>query len=358
MQNLVIKKIVARKILDSRGDLTIEIEATVGKGRATGTAKAAAPRGSSKGKNEVVDFPGGGVDEAITKVGEIAPRLCKTTLSSQEDVDGLLHEIDGTPNLHVLGGNTTVAISMAVAKAAAAAKGLPLFRYLGGKGVLELPYPLGNIIGGGKHAGGRAPENQEFLVVPAGAEKFSDAALVNAKIHKKVGGMIAGANHTFTGGRGDEGAWAPNLSNEEALGLVVKACEEVGEEIGIEVRPALDVAASTFYDEKRGAYVYKREGVARDRGEQIDYILELIEAYKLFYVEDPLWEDDFGGFSELTKKVGRKCLICGDDLFTTNVERLQKGIKAGAANAVLIKPNQIGTLSDTLAAVRLAKKHG
>ncbi len=358
LQKLVIKKIAARKILDSRGDPTIEIEATVVKGRVTGTAKAAAPRGSSKGKNEVVDFPDGGVDEAITKVGKIAPRLYKATLSSQEDVDGLLREIDGTPNLRVLGGNTTVVISMAVAKAAATAKGAPLYRHLGGKGALGLPYPLGNVIGGGKHAGGRAPENQEFLVVPVGAEKFSDAVFVNVQIHKKVGRLIAGANQTFTGGRDDEGAWAPNLSNEEALELVAKACEEVGEEFGVGVRPALDVAASTFYDEKKGAYVYKREGVIRDRGEQIDFILKLIEAYELFYVEDPLWEDDFGGFSELTKKVGRKCLICGDDLFTTNVERLQKGIKAGAANAVLIKPNQIGTLSDTLAAVKLAKKHG
>jgi enolase len=343
--------------LDSRGNPTIEVEVALGERETVAFGRAAAPSGASRGKHEVVDFPEGGVDAAVRKIGGVAPKLDKADPFDQGKLDTLLRELDGTPNLRELGGNTTVAISMAIAKATASAKKMSLYRYLGGDRAVNLPYPLGNMLGGGAHAGKRAPDIQEFLGVPVGASSFVDATFANSKVHKKVRGLLEQKDGTFTGSKGDEGAWAPNLNNLDALEVVARACEDVAGETGFEMRPALDVASSSLYDEKKQKYIYEREGASRDGGEQIDFILGLVETYKLYYVEDPLHEEDFKGFAELTRKVGGDCLICGDDLFVTNVERLQKGLKAGAANAVLIKPNQIGTLSDTLAAVKLAKKH-
>lgn len=356
----VIKSVIPYRILDSRGDPTIEIEVVVrgGRGAKASFGRAAAPSGVSKGKHEVIDFPEGGVDASIKKVrGLIAPKLIGVAAGEQEKIDGLLHELDGTSNFSKIGGNAAVAISMAVAKAAASALGKPLYIYLGGGRAIRLPYPLGNVLGGGAHAGKMAPDIQEFIAIPVGAKRFTDAAFANAQVHKKVKTLIEAKDTTFTGGKGDEVAWAPNLNNLDALEVVSRACEEVAGEVGFEVRPALDVASSSMYDAKKQKYVYERGSVNRDGGEQTDFILELIRTYKLFYVEDPMHEEDFDGFAGLTRKAGKRCLICGDDLFATNVGRLQKGIKAGAANAVLIKPNQIGTLSDTLAAVKLAKKH-
>ena len=356
----VIKSIIPRKILDSRGDPTIEIEVVVRGGRGTNVSfgRAAAPSGVSKGKHEVIAYPKGGVDASIKKVrGLVAPKLIGIVASEQEKIDGLLHELDGTSNFSKIGGNAAVAISMAVAKAAASALGKPLYRYLGGGRAVRLPHPLGNVLGGGAHAGKMAPDIQEFMSIPFGAKRFVDAAFANAQVHKKVKTLIEAEDRMFTGGKGDEVAWAPNMNNLDALGVLVLACEEVTGEVGFEVRPGLDVASTSLYNTKKQKYVYKRGSVNRDGGEQIDFILKLIKTYKLSYIEDPLHEEDFDGFAELTRKAKKQCLICGDDLFVTNVGRLQKGLKVGAANAVLIKPNQIGTLSDTLAAVKLAKKH-
>lgn len=359
MEKLSIESLIARKILDSRGNPTIEIEATVqGERRAkAGFGLAAAPSGASRGKHEVVAFPRGGVDAAIKKVHEfIAPKLMGTA-AEQEEVDALLHEIDGTLDFSKIGGNTAVAISMAVVKAAAAAHGVLLCKHLGGKRAVQLPYPLGNVLGGGAHAGKMAPDIQEFLALPVGARSFVDSAFANSQVHKEVKALIGAKDKTFTGAKGDEGAWAPNLDDSTALDLVARACERVSEKVGFEIRPALDIAASSFYDVGKQVYVYERGGEVRDEGEQVDFVLGLIKTHKLFYVEDPLHEEDFDGFAELTRKAGKRCLICGDDLFVTNVERIQRGVKVGAANAVLIKPNQIGTLSDALKAVQLAKKH-
>jgi enolase len=354
----IISKISARKILDSRGNPTIEVDITAMDGsKIVGFGRAAAPSGASRGRHEVVAFPIGGVDEAIEKVAKlVAPKLIGMNVERQWEVDALLKKLDGTPNLRRIGGNTTVAISIAVARAAAAAQGLHLYRYLGEEAT-ALPYPLGNVLGGGAHAGRMAPDIQEFLAIPVGAEKFADAAFANSRVHRKVGELAGVRDKTFTGGKGDEGAWAPNLGNLDALEVVARACEEVSSEVGFKIRPGIDVAASELYDAKKGKYVYEREGTARDTGEQIEFMLELIETFKLFYVEDPLREDDFRSFAELTRKA-RGCLICGDDLFVTNVTRIRRGIRIGAANSVLIKPNQVGILSDTIAAVRLAKRYG
>jgi len=358
MQKLVVGSVVARRILDSRGNQTIEAEVIVRGDRKVGHGRAAAPGGASKGKHEVIAFPEGGADTAVKKVHEsVAPRLVDIACE-QEKIDAMLHELDGTPNFSKIGGNTAVAISMAVAKAVASALGMPLYKHLGGGRATHLPYPLGNVLGWWAHAGGMALDIQEFISIPVGARKFADAVFANAQVHKKVRAGIEAKDKTFTGGKGDEGAWAPNLDSLQALEVVARACEQVSSEVGFEVRPSLDIAASSLYDEKKRVYVYKREEKSRNPGEQIDFVVGLIKTYKLFFVEDPLQEEDFEGFAELTRKVGKQCLICGDDIFVTNVERIQKGMNVKAANAVLIKPNQIGTLTDTLKAIQLTKKYG
>jgi len=348
----VIEDIRARKIFNSRGEETIEIDViTWG-----GFGRASAPTGKSKGKHEVASYPEGEVDRAVREVEEvIAPELIGMNADEQQVVDMLLHEIDGTSNFKNIGGNTAYAISMAIAEAASATRGIPLFQQLAGTFVSELPCPLGNVLGGGKHAGRNAPDIQEFLTLPTGVDSFSEAAEANVRIHEGVGHLIEKTDNSFVGGRGDEGAWTPNLGNEEALEIVSKACETVSDELGIEVGIGLDIAASSFWDPNKKQYVYSRDKVKRDQGEQIDFLLGLIKKYHLIYVEDPLHEEDFDGFADLTRKA-KECLICGDDLFTTSRERLSRGIKLKAANAIIIKPNQIGTLTDAYEAVKMAKR--
>ena len=348
----VIEDIMARKIFNSRGEETLEIDIVT----TAGFGRASAPAGASKGKAEVVPYPEGGVDEAIKKAEElIVPELIGMDANEQEEIDILLHEIDGTKDFRNVGGNTAFAVSLATAEAAATSYDMPLFQHLAGYLANELPYPLGNVLGGGKHALGKAPDIQEYLVIPLKAPTFSDAAKANILVHQKVGSSLKKADKTFTGGRGDEGAWAPNMKNEEALEIVVKACEEVSRELGVECRAGLDMAASTLWKQKEKCYVYTRDMIKRDSGEQLDFVLHLVEKYNLAYVEDPFHEEDYKSFAELTKKV-KKCLICGDDLFVTNRERLIRGIKVCAANSIIIKANQVGTLTDAWETTKMAKK--
>ncbi len=348
----IIEDVMARKLFNSRGEETLEIDVIT----TAGFGRASAPAGASKGKAEVVSYPEGGVDEAIKKVEElIAPELIGMDAEEQKEIDALLHEIDETGNFGNVGGNTVFAISLATAEAAATSYGTSLFQYLSGYLANELPYPLGNVLGGGKHALGKTTDIQEYLVIPLKAPSFAEAAKANILVHQKIGSLLRKADKTFTGGRGDEGAWAPNIKNEEALKIVVKACEEVSEERGIECRACLDVAASSFWSPKENVYVYSMEGTKRDSGEQLEFMLRLIEDYNLAYVEDPFHEDDFESFAELTKKV-KNCLICGDDLFVTNRERLNQGIKICAGNSIIIKTNQVGTLTDAWETTRLAKR--
>ena len=350
----IIEEVKAREILNSRGNLTIEVDIFT----LDGFGRASAPSGASTGRAEAMPFPEGGVKEAVKKVEEaIAPEIIGLYADDQEEIDAILHEIDGTENFRNIGGNTAYAVSLAVADAAADSYGLPLYQYLGGSMNSCLPYPLGNVIGGGKHASGKATDIQEFLVLPLGAESFSAAVEANAAIHRKLKGVLGKLDASFTGGKGDEGAWAPNISNDEALEALSNVCQEVAEELGFESRVGVDVAASSLWDPEKELYVYKRDNVERDSGEQIEYILSLIEKYNLVYVEDPLREDDFEGFKELTSKA-HGCLICGDDLFVTNVNRLRKGISIHAGNAIIIKMNQVGTLTDTWKATRLAQENG
>ena len=350
----MIEDVTLRIILNSRGQKTIEADVIT----TEGFGRASAPAGASRGKAEAVPFPEGGIEEAMKRASDlVVPELIGMSAEEQKEIDDLLHELDGTENFGRIGGNTAYAISLAVADAAADSYVLPLFQYLGGSLATELPYPLGNILGGGKHVVGKAPDIQEFLVLPVGAQNFLEAAEANVLVHRKVGSILKKVDPTFTGGRGDEGAWAPNITNDEALESVANACEEASNEIGFKIRPALDVAASSFWDEKKKRYTYVRDDLKKDSCEQLEYMLSLIKKYDLAYVEDPFHEEDFKSFAQLTKKV-RNCLICGDDLFVTNVERLSGGIENSAGNAIIVKVNQVGTLADAWRTTDMATKAG
>jgi enolase len=351
----IIEDLIARKIFNNRGEETIEVDViTTG-----GFGRAAAPAGKSRGKTEVVYYPAGGVEAAIKKVDDlIAPELAGLNADFQEEIDNTLHEIDGTTDFKNIGGNTAFAISLANAEAAANSHGLLLFQFLGGNSATTLPFPLGNCISGGAHArGGKTPSIQEYLALPHGAESFLEAQTANTQIHKKIYELLKKKSTTFTGGKSDEGAWIANIDTDDAFEIIAKACEEVGNEMDFECGFGIDVAASSFWKPKEEKYVYDMENKKRDTAEQLDYMLSLIEKYHIAYVEDPFHEDDFDSFAELTRKA-KNCLICGDDLFTTNSERLNNGIKINAGNAIIIKVNQIGTLTDAVETIELAQRYG
>jgi enolase len=350
----IIEDIIARKIFNNRGEETIEVDIIT----TSGFGRASAPAGKSRGKAEVVYYPQGGVDQALKKIDDlIAPELSGLNADFQEEIDSSLHEIDGTTNFKGIGGNTAFAISLANAEAAANSHGLLLFQFLGGSTATTLPYPLGNCISGGQHARGKAPDIQEYLALPHGAETFLEAATANTLIHKKIGDILKKKSTLFSGGKSDEGAWIANIDDADAFEVIAKACEEVGNEMDFECGFGIDAAASSLWKEKEEKYIYEREEKKRDTAEQLEFLLDLIEKYHLAYVEDPFHEEDYESFAELTKKT-KNCLICGDDLFTTNNERLNHGIKLNAANAIIIKVNQIGTLTDAAETIENAQRHG
>jgi enolase len=350
----VIEDIIARKVFNSRGEETIEVDVIT----TSGFGRAAAPAGKSRGKAEVAYYPQGGVDQAVKKVEElVATELVGLNADFQEEMDRTLHEIDGSKDLRLIGGNTAFAISLASAEAAANSYGLLLFQYLGGHFAHELPYPLGNTISGGQHTYGKSPDLQEFLVLSHGAESFFEAASANVLVHKKVGEILKKKDKLFSAGKSDEGAWTANIGNIDALEVLARACEDVGNDVGFEAGLGLDVAAASLWNEKEKTYVYAREKKKRNTGEQLEFILDLVKKYHLAYVEDAFHEEDFASFAELTNKA-KNCLICGDDLFTTNNERLNRGIKMHAANAVIIKVNQIGTITDAWETIEMARRNG
>ena len=345
----LINDIKIRKILDSRGQDTVEVDIATENGFGTMSA----PSGASTGIHEVDAFPKKGIDAGMSLFNQkIIPALIGMDARDQLAIDTAMKEIDGTPKLSNVGGNLIVAASVAVAKAAADDIGIPFFMYLGGRFVNSFPYPLGNMVGGGKHAVG-GTVFQEYLVC-ATSRSPKKSIFANAKVHKAVKKALQTAMPNIPLGKGDEGAWIAPMTDEEALKMVSSVCATVSKEVGFEVRPSLDLAASSFYE--KGQYVYKKD--KKTPKEQIKFMAELIKKYKLYYVEDPLEEDDFTGFAELTDLVGDQCILCGDDIFVTNKERLLEGIKAGAGNAVLIKVNQVGTLSDTIDTIKTAHEHG
>lgn len=319
----------------------------------SGFGRFAAPSGASTGRHEAVAYPEGDVDLAVERFeADVVPRVLGMDAVYQEEVDSALHEVDGTVSFSHLGANVAVATSLATARAAATALELPLYRYLGGMMANRLPRPFGNLLGGGAHAVG-GTTIQEFLCVALGPT-VRDSVRANARAHHAVGEALRDRLPETALGRGDEGAWTAPLEDGEALDLVATACETVSDDVGFPCRPALDVAATEFH--RDGTYRYRDR--TRSREEQLDYVVELVETYDLYSVEDPLEEDDFDGFAALTDRVGDRCLIIGDDLFVTNVERIRRGVEAGAANGVLVKPNQVGTLTDTWLAVEHAQSSG
>jgi len=349
----LVTEVRLRRILDSRGNPTVEAEVTTESG---GFGRAAAPSGASTGAHEATSLPAG---EAIASAREHAvPRIeGQVYAGDQRSVDAALRAADGTESFDEIGANSAVAISMAAATAAADTLGAPLYQHLGGafRGN-EFPTPLGNVIGGGEHAAD-ATHIQEFLAAPVGAPSVADAVFANARVHATVGEILA--DRDVPAAKGDEGAWAPAIDDGEAFEIVDQATGQIADEVGFDIGFGLDVAATELYDaDGDDEGVYRYGDTERTPGEQIEYVACLVDEHDLVYVEDPLDEEDFEGFAELTEQVGTETLICGDDLFVTDVERLDRGIEAGAANALLVKPNQIGTLSDAFDATERAVENG
>ncbi|GAA0202138.1 phosphopyruvate hydratase [Haladaptatus pallidirubidus] len=343
-----IESVRLRRILDSRGNATVEADVLTESG---GFGRAAAPSGASTGEYEAIELDPG---EAIASAREHAvPRLeGNVYVGDQRDVDTTLRSADGTDNFSEIGANSAVAISMAAAKAAADVLGAPLYQHLGGAFRGDtFPVPLGNVIGGGEHAAD-ATAIQEFLAAPVGAPSVQDAVFANAAVHQEAANILD--ERDVPSAKGDEGAWAPSIDDDEAFEVMDEAVSTVADDFGFDIRFGLDVAGAELYED--GEYHYRDQ--TRSTDEQIEYVADLVDEYDLVYVEDPLDENDYDGFAELTDAVGDRTLICGDDLFVTNVERLSDGIEQDAGNSILIKPNQIGTLSDAFDAIELAVENG
>jgi len=348
-----ITSLAARRVLDSRGESTVEVD-LFGGGM---MARVAAPSGKSRGRWEVQPFPDGGVDEAVERARKLlAPELSGMNADRQQQIDEKLHEVDGTDRFSRIGGNTAYAVSIAAALLSSKVHKKPLYQKLAGSGKVRISLPLGNVVGGGTHAKGKRTDIQEFLVVPSKASSAAQAAEANIKVHSEVAQLAVQKGSPMIG-KGDEGGYVLDMTTEQALELISSACQTVSLATGADVRIGLDVAASSLWSKKEDAYVYKRDGRKLSEGEQIDFVLGLIERHRLVYVEDPLHEDAFEAFAELRKKAGGT-LICGDDLLVTNTARIQQALKHGSANAIIVKTNQVGTLSDSRRAVQKAQSAG
>ncbi|AIY90637.1 phosphopyruvate hydratase [Geoglobus acetivorans] len=336
---MIIEDVQYRIVFDSRGNPTVECEVFT----EASSGSAIAPSGASTGSEEAVAVDPFRIEEIEEKVSRA---LIGISIFDQREIDRTLRDEDGTDNFSNIGGNFAITASIASAKAAANALGIPLFQYLGGVAAEVVPYPLGNVIGGGAHAAG-STSIQEFLIIPVGAESFFESQFINTRVHAELKKIFREKN--IFAAKGDEGAWAAQITDEQAFEILQAAIDRVEDEYGVEVRIGVDVAATELWDGSH--YVYKDKKLSPE--EQISYIAELVDKYGLLYVEDPLHENDFEGFAELTKQV--KTMVCGDDLLVTNVGRIERAIEYGSVNTVLIKPNQIGTLSETVDAIRLAK---
>jgi len=357
-----IEDVFAREVLDSRGNPTVEVEITLEDGT---MGRAIVPSGASTGIFEAVElrdgdksrYLGKGVLNAVDNVNNIiADELIGFNVFDQVGLDNFLIELDGTPNKGKLGANAILAVSMAAAHAAAESLGLPLFRYLGGVNAKTLPVPMMNILNGGAHADNNV-DIQEFMVMPVGASSFRECLRMGAEIFHSLRAVLKGKG--LNTAVGDEGGFAPNLSsNEEALVSIVEAIKNAGYEPGKDVKIALDVAASEMFDEETGLYNLAGEGVQYTAAQMVDFYADLCEKYPLISIEDGLAEDDWEGWKLMTERLGGKIQLVGDDLFVTNTERLKKGIELGVGNSILIKVNQIGTLTETLDAIEMAKKAG
>ncbi len=354
----------AREILDSRGNPTIEVEVFLEDGS---LGRAAVPSGASTGEHEALElrdqdktrYLGKGVQKAVNNVNEIiAPELMDSDLLpfEQQEVDKFLMELDGTPDKSKLGANAILGVSLAVCKACAAGLGMPLFKYIGGVNAKLLPVPQMNILNGGSHADNNV-DLQEFMIMPVGAASFKEALRMGAEVFHHLKKVLKGKKYNTS--VGDEGGFAPNLkSNEEALQMVMEGIKSAGYNAGKDILLALDPAASTFYDSKEKVYILRSENRKLSTSEMIEFYADLVKKYPIISIEDGLAEDDWKGWNEMTQKLGDKIQIVGDDLYVTNIQRLKKGIQKKSTNSILIKLNQIGTLTETLDAIEMAKKAG
>ncbi|MGE0417390.1 MAG: phosphopyruvate hydratase [Acetobacteraceae bacterium] len=355
-----IADIIAREILDSRGNPTVEVEVILDSGA---IGRAAVPSGASTGAHEAVElrdgdksrYGGKGVLQAVANVeGEIFDAIGGMDATEQVKIDNIMIDLDGTPNKGRLGANAILGVSLAIAKAAAEDVGLPLYRYVGGTYARTLPVPMMNIVNGGKHADNPI-DIQEFMIQPIAAGTVADAIRMGSEIFAQLKKGLHDAGHNTN--VGDEGGFAPNLSSaDEALGFIAKACEKAGYRPGEDVTFALDCAATEFF--KDGKYHLEGEGKILDAGGMVKYLQDLVARYPIVSIEDACAEDDWDGWKLLTDAIGAKVQLVGDDLFVTNPERLRRGIETGTANAILVKVNQIGTLSETLEAVSMARNAG
>ena len=354
----IIEDVYAREILDSRGNPTVEVEVYLEDGT---MGRAAVPSGASTGAFEAVElrdnddrrYKGKGVTRAVDNVNSIlAPEVIGMDATDQLGIDRTMIELDGTTNKGNLGANAILGISLAVAKAAAESSGLPLYQYLGGVNAKVLPVPMMNILNGGKHADNNV-DIQEFMVMPVGATSFAEALRMGAEVYHTLKKVLT--KKGLSTSVGDEGGFAPMLnSNEEALAVIVEAIQAAGYRSGEDIALAIDAAATEFY--KDGRYVFAAEGASRTAEEMVAYYAMLAEKYPILSIEDGLAEEDWEGWKKLTERLGQKIQIVGDDLFVTNTERLARGIKNGTANSVLIKLNQIGTVTETLDCIEMAKE--
>ncbi len=360
MEIASIKSVEAREILDSRGNPTLEVQVVLADGT---TGVAAVPSGASTGKYEAVELRDGdrsryrglGVLKAVEHVnGEIASAIAEMSALEQEVIDQHLIELDGTANKSKLGANALLGTSLAVARAAANFQGIPLYRYLGGAEANLLPVPMLNILNGGKHARG-STDFQEFMIMPVGAVNFNQAMQISSEVYHALYKVLE--DKKLNTNVGDEGGFAPQLpTNRDALEIILAAIDKAGYKAGQDVLIALDPAATSFY--RDGKYVLSREDVTLSSGEMIDYYVKLVSDYPVISIEDGLAEDDWAGWSSLTAQLGKQTQLVGDDLYATNIERLEKGISQKSSNSILVKVNQIGTLSETLAVIKRAQQTG
>ena len=358
----VIELVYAREVLDSRGNPTVEVEVALESGA---VGRAIVPSGASTGAFEAVElrdgdkgrYIGKGVEKAVANVNEIiAPELEGMDAFDQPAIDALMIELDGTHNKGKLGANAILGVSMAVARAAAEELGLPLFQYIGGVNAKQLPVPMMNILNGGEHAD-NSVDVQEFMILPVGAKSFREGLRMGAEVFHSLKKVLS--ERGLACGVGDEGGFAPNLgSNREALELIVEAIEKAGYKPGDDVRLGLDVAATEMYDKETKLYDLKHEGKKLTAEQMVDLYEEWVNNFPIVTIEDGLDEEDWDGWKVLTDRLGNKLQLVGDDLFVTNTERLERGIEAGVANSILIKVNQIGTITETLDAIEMAKRAG
>ena len=360
MPNII--DVYAREVLDSRGNPTVEVEVYLESGT---MSRAIVPSGASTGQYEAVElrdgdakrFLGKGVLNAVENVNEmIAPKVIGYDVRDQNAIDKLMIDIDGTPNKGKLGANAILGVSLAVARAASEYCGLPLYSYIGGCNAKEMPIPMMNILNGGSHADW-CVDFQEFMIMPVGASSFKEAVRIGAEIFHSLKAVLKSKGHNVS--VGDEGGFAPKLkSNEEALETIVEAIVKAGFMPGNDVKLAMDVASSEFYDENKGKYILRSEKKELTSTEMVDFYEKLINKYPIISIEDGLDENDWEGWKILTERLGNKIQLVGDDLFVTNTERLEMGIEKSVANSILIKVNQIGTLTETLDAIEMAKRAG